>query len=348
MRSKARSRGFTLIELLVVITIISILAAILLPTLMKARAQANRIHCMSNLRQIFLALYMYAGENNDLLPPGHPNNYWGEPDYIFSDDQLIRNNYIMDTRCVYPDYVETFKVFMCRQAMSRYSIRDEYFYADLTFAPGYIDPDIDNDPRNHRKLLRIRGPHWDPECMTNQMYTYLPYAVVTEEHALFLRDELDRRMYLGRINFMDRNISVPGAHAPGETNTFRRTHIGISRRFVVDIDDPAYGAVSDSEIPVIYDSTAEDGWAMLNHMDPMGGNVLFLDGHAEFVRYPDETMFRAPYTKKLVEFCQANVYDDTPLMNVPPWCGNRDKDRPFEPRYDYYPNDPLYQGLYFN
>ena len=82
-RTRTVKTAFTLIELLVVIAIIAILAALLLPALSTAKEKARSTKCLSNLRQLNLALRMYAEDHADRDPPRCGIPYWTLPLYSY-------------------------------------------------------------------------------------------------------------------------------------------------------------------------------------------------------------------------------------------------------------------------
>ncbi len=81
----AGRRAFTLVELLVVIAIISILAALLFPSLRNAKDQAKRTQCVSNLKQLALAANLYSDENDDVILPYRVNSSSGDTHFWMWD-----------------------------------------------------------------------------------------------------------------------------------------------------------------------------------------------------------------------------------------------------------------------
>jgi prepilin-type N-terminal cleavage/methylation domain-containing protein len=75
-----KNRAFTLIELLVVIAVIALLAGLLFPVFARAREKARQTTCASNLRQIGLAVFQYAQDNNGVFP------YGGDPDDLYTNN----------------------------------------------------------------------------------------------------------------------------------------------------------------------------------------------------------------------------------------------------------------------
>src|SRR5262249_1597990 len=80
----APDQAFTLLELLLVIFIIGLLAALLLPVIEKARQRAKQVSCVSQLKQIGIALTVFRHEHDDLLPPHVPIADGGVKEFFFS------------------------------------------------------------------------------------------------------------------------------------------------------------------------------------------------------------------------------------------------------------------------
>lgn len=129
--SRSTRTGFTLVELLVVIGIIALLIAILVPTLSRARDQANRTKCMANAKQIITATIMYANENNGRLPFANWKSgetggaFPGQAGWLYmydnsgAGDAQFNNLDIIENGLLYP-FLKIKEVFRCPQDFSPY------------------------------------------------------------------------------------------------------------------------------------------------------------------------------------------------------------------------------------
>ncbi|MFB3882925.1 MAG: type II secretion system protein [Armatimonadota bacterium] len=124
---RRRARGFTLIELLVVIAIIGILAAMVFPVFARARESARRAVCLSNVKNISLAVQMYLADNNDHFPTDNKDSDWshwlqtnlrGETpvDPCPSPHRLNRANPYLRWPVMLDEYVKNRQVWMCPSA----------------------------------------------------------------------------------------------------------------------------------------------------------------------------------------------------------------------------------------
>ena len=132
----------------------------------------------------------------------------------------------------------------------------------------------------------------DPGCFEGFSYMYTGSAIRDDDDLAFYIP-LIIEIFLGTHD-VDEDYTTLDGH------TVYRLREGIERFFITDINNPAGSAIAQSELAVMWDFIEGNRVSAFNHV-PGGCNVLYMDGHVEFIRYPGEF----PVSEAFVEFVDA-------------------------------------------
>jgi prepilin-type processing-associated H-X9-DG protein len=302
------------------------LAAILLPALARAREAARRASCANNLKQWGITLKMYANESPQSKYPIETRFSMHQAyDCTALDPVAAPTGPVMRssdrfpiTYSIYPEYWNDFNIAICpSDSNERDTDRQNDLGTDITTvtcdnasraALGFDQIEswrsFPKDPLNALSSYHYLGYALDRSNMTDPIFTNSGGGASECFEGVVMPNQLGA--HAGMKFWAAQHITYPpdppavdyqvafdqdlhlstfyGGSGNGGGNVIHRMREGVERFMIVDVDNPAATAMAQSELVLMFDFVSVNA-SEFSHI-PGGSNVLYLDGHVEFKKYP--------------------------------------------------------------